>query len=78
MQDNRQQEPFTHHVLIVQFPHNIFSQRLESPASSPAVLVAAPLQAPLVLSNIVPRARNCWTCGPLGRNQDKNPVSHVT
>jgi hypothetical protein len=47
-------------------------QGLGSHASSPALLVLAPLQAPPVLSNIVPRAHHCWTYGPLGRNQD-NP-----
>jgi hypothetical protein len=49
-----EQEPFTHHVLILQFTHNIFNQGLGSYTSSPALLVAAPLQAPPVLSNIVP------------------------
>jgi hypothetical protein len=39
-------------------------QGLGSHASSPASLVAAPLQAPPVLSNIVPRAHHCWTYGP--------------
>jgi hypothetical protein len=47
-------------------------QGLGSHASSPASLVFAPLQAPPVLSNIVPRAHHCWTYGPLGRNQDKS------
>jgi hypothetical protein len=42
------------------------------------LLVFAPLQAPPVLSNIVPRARLCWTYGPLGRNQDKTSVPFVT
>jgi hypothetical protein len=46
-------------------------QGLGSHASSPTLLVLAPLQAPPVPSNIVPRARHCWTYGPLGRNQDK-------
>jgi hypothetical protein len=46
-------------------------QGLGSQASSPALLVAAPLQAPPVLSNIVPWARHCWTYSPLSRNQDK-------
>jgi hypothetical protein len=41
------------------------------------LLVFAPLQAPPVLSNIVPRARLCWTYGPLGRNQDKTSVSLI-
>jgi hypothetical protein len=39
-------------------------QGLGGHASSPALLVEAPLQAPLVLSNIVPRAHRCWTYGP--------------
>jgi hypothetical protein len=47
-------------------------QGLGSHASSPALLVFAPLQAPPVLSNIVPQAHRCWTYGPLGRNQDKS------
>jgi hypothetical protein len=47
-------------------------QGLGSHAPSPALLVFAPLQAPPVPSNIVPRAHHCWTYGPLGRNQDKS------
>jgi hypothetical protein len=62
--------PCTHSVILLQHLQPL-SQGLGGHASSPALLVLAPLQAPPVPSNIVPRAHHCWTYGPLGRNQDK-------
>jgi hypothetical protein len=40
------------------------------------LLVFAPLRAPPVLSNIVPRARLCWTYGPAARTRIK-PLCHL-
>jgi hypothetical protein len=62
--------PCTHSLILPQHLQPLH-QGLGSHTSSPALLVLAPLQAPPVPSNIVPRARPCWTYGPLGRNQDK-------
>jgi hypothetical protein len=66
----------SHHELILPQHLQPLHQGLGSYTSSPALLVFAPLQAPPVPSNIVPRAHPCWTYGPLGRNQDK-PLCHL-
>jgi hypothetical protein len=63
----------TTHTLLIPPQHLQSSfQGLGGHASSPALLVLAPLQAPPVLSNIVPRARPCWTYGPAAGTRIKS------